>query len=94
MTVTLSPSLAAATFEALDYLTSYPYGCAEQTISNMLPWIVAPQLRAAVPEQPRALLELVTTLRARYGAGFAEAPDAVDTDSDFAAASGPKVPAA
>jgi alpha-2-macroglobulin len=36
--------------EPVAYLLHYPYGCAEQTISNMLPWIVAPQLRAAVPE--------------------------------------------
>jgi uncharacterized protein YfaS (alpha-2-macroglobulin family) len=36
--------------EPVAYLLHYPYGCAEQTISNMLPWIVAPQLRNAVPE--------------------------------------------
>ena len=37
VTVTLSPSLASALFPALDYLTSYPYGCAEQTMSSFLP---------------------------------------------------------
>ncbi len=36
--------------EPVAYLLHYPYGCAEQTISSILPWIVAPQLRAAVPE--------------------------------------------
>ncbi|MGH8091909.1 MAG: MG2 domain-containing protein [Chthoniobacterales bacterium] len=36
--------------EPVAYLLHYPYGCAEQTISNMLPWIVAPQLRTVVPE--------------------------------------------
>ncbi len=36
--------------EPVAYLLHYPYGCAEQTISSMLPWIVAPQLRSAVPE--------------------------------------------
>ena len=36
--------------EPVAYLLHYPYGCAEQTISNMLPWIAAPQLRQAVPE--------------------------------------------
>ncbi|MEO7724771.1 MAG: alpha-2-macroglobulin family protein, partial [Chthoniobacterales bacterium] len=36
--------------EPIAYLLHYPYGCAEQTISNMLPWIVAPQLRGAIPE--------------------------------------------
>ncbi|HLJ55099.1 MAG TPA: alpha-2-macroglobulin family protein, partial [Chthonomonadaceae bacterium] len=37
ITVSLAPSLAAATFDALDYLTSYPYGCSEQTMSALLP---------------------------------------------------------
>ncbi len=36
--------------EAVNYLLRYPYGCAEQTVSNMLPWIVAPELQKAVPE--------------------------------------------
>src|SRR5207245_2172896 len=30
----------AAMFEALDYLTSYPYGCAEQTMSSFLPDVI------------------------------------------------------
>jgi len=37
ITVTLAPSIASATFDALDFLTSYPYGCAEQTMSAFLP---------------------------------------------------------
>jgi uncharacterized protein YfaS (alpha-2-macroglobulin family) len=41
VTLTLSPSLASAMFDALDYLQSYPYGCAEQTMSSFLPDIVA-----------------------------------------------------
>jgi hypothetical protein len=38
--VNVSPSLAGAIFSALDYLTSYPYGCTEQTMSSFLPNIV------------------------------------------------------
>jgi len=38
--VTLSPSLAGSIFSALEYLTSYPYGCTEQTMSSFLPNIV------------------------------------------------------
>jgi alpha-2-macroglobulin len=38
--ITLSPSLAGSLFSALDYLTSYPYGCTEQTMSSFLPNIV------------------------------------------------------
>ena len=38
--VTLSSSVAGSLFNALDYLTSYPYGCTEQTMSSFLPDIV------------------------------------------------------
>jgi alpha-2-macroglobulin len=38
--VTLSPSLAGPIFEALQYLTDYPYGCAEQTMDSFLPDVV------------------------------------------------------
>lgn len=38
--ITLSPSLAGSIFSALEYLTSYPYGCTEQTMSSFLPNIV------------------------------------------------------
>lgn len=38
--ITLSPSIAGSIFGALDFLTSYPYGCTEQTMSSFLPDIV------------------------------------------------------
>ncbi len=38
--VTLSSSVAGSLFNALDYLTSYPYGCIEQTMSSFLPDVV------------------------------------------------------
>ncbi len=38
--VVLSSSYAGSIFSALDYLTSYPYGCTEQTMSTFLPNIV------------------------------------------------------
>lgn len=41
--VHLSPSVAGAVFGALDYLTSFPYGCTEQTMSSFLPNIVVTQ---------------------------------------------------
>jgi uncharacterized protein YfaS (alpha-2-macroglobulin family) len=43
VTLTLSPSLASAMLDALDYLTSYPYGCAEQTMSSFLPDVIVAQ---------------------------------------------------
>lgn len=36
----LSPSVAGALFGALDFLTNFPYGCVEQTMSSFLPNIV------------------------------------------------------
>jgi len=43
VTLTLSPSLASSLFPALDFLTSYPYGCAEQTMSSFLPDVAVAQ---------------------------------------------------
>jgi uncharacterized protein YfaS (alpha-2-macroglobulin family) len=45
----VSPSIAGALFGALDYLTSYPYGCTEQTMSSFLPNIVVAQTLKDVP---------------------------------------------
>src|SRR6185503_12015355 len=38
-----TPSIAGTLFGALDYLTSYPYGCTEQTMSSFLPNIIVAQ---------------------------------------------------
>jgi len=40
LSVRLAPSIAGSLFGALDYLTSFPYGCVEQTMSSFLPNIV------------------------------------------------------
>ena len=40
LSVSISPSIAGSIFGALDFLTSYPYGCTEQTMSSFLPDIV------------------------------------------------------
>jgi uncharacterized protein YfaS (alpha-2-macroglobulin family) len=39
----VSPSVAGSLFAALDYLTSFPYGCVEQTMSSFLPDITVQQ---------------------------------------------------
>jgi uncharacterized protein YfaS (alpha-2-macroglobulin family) len=41
--VEVAPSVAGTLFAALDYLTTYPYGCTEQTMSSFLPNIVVSQ---------------------------------------------------
>jgi uncharacterized protein YfaS (alpha-2-macroglobulin family) len=38
--VELSSSIAGSLFSALDYLTTYPYGCTEQTMSSYLPDVI------------------------------------------------------
>ena len=38
--VEVTPSIAGTLFGALDYLTTYPYGCTEQTMSSFLPNII------------------------------------------------------
>lgn len=40
LSIRVSPSIAGSLFSALDYLTSFPYGCVEQTMSGFLPDIV------------------------------------------------------
>jgi len=37
LTIEVTPSIVGTIFGALDYLTSYPYGCTEQTMSSFLP---------------------------------------------------------
>ena len=41
--IEVAPSVAATLFGALDYLTTYPYGCTEQTMSSFLPNIIVSQ---------------------------------------------------
>lgn len=38
--ISVTPSIAGALFGAIDYLTQFPYGCTEQTLSSFVPNIV------------------------------------------------------
>jgi len=40
LTVNVAPSITGSLFSALQYLTSFPYGCVEQTMSSFLPDII------------------------------------------------------
>ena len=44
-----SPSIAGTMFGALDYLTSFPYGCTEQTMSSFLPDVIVAQALKDLP---------------------------------------------
>ena len=52
--VTLSNTRAVELGEALRQVLHYPYGCVEQTTSNMLPWLVLRDLRGALPEMAKS----------------------------------------
>jgi alpha-2-macroglobulin len=43
LAITIAPSVAGTVFDALDYLTSYPWGCTEQTMSSFLPDVIVSQ---------------------------------------------------
>ena len=43
LVLSVTPSVAGTIFNALEYLTSFPYGCTEQTMSSFLPNVVVSQ---------------------------------------------------
>jgi len=57
--VVLMPSLAGSMLGALDYLTSYPWGCTEQTVSGFVPNLVVlrafKEMNVAPPERLQSL---------------------------------------
>lgn len=62
-----SPSVAGAMFGALDYLTSYPYGCTEQTMSSFLPNVIVAQ---TVKEVKSASISTGNDLRQKVQRGL------------------------
>ncbi len=44
--IDVSPTIAGSLFSALEYLTSYPYGCTEQTMSSYLPNVIVAETLA------------------------------------------------
>ncbi len=62
-----SPSVAGAMFGALDYLTGYPYGCTEQTMSRFLPNIIVAQ---AVKDVKTASISTGNDLNKKVKAGL------------------------
>ena len=70
VTIALAPSLAGSVLGALDFLTAYPYGCTEQTLSSFLPNLLVTRaltdLKLAPTERLSALDRQVSRRQARY----------------------------
>ncbi len=55
--VSLAPSLAGSMLGALDFLTSYPYGCTEQILSSFVPTLVVSRTLASLGLSPTERLQ-------------------------------------
>lgn len=68
----LAPSLAGSMLGALDFLTGYPYGCTEQTLSSFLPNLVVARTLAQLKLTPT---ERLSRLDRQVTAGIARLAD-------------------
>jgi alpha-2-macroglobulin len=66
ISVALAPSMAGSLLGALDFLTGYPYGCTEQTLSSFLPNLLVTR---ALTELKLAPTERLTALDRMVSAG-------------------------
>ncbi|MFM8532265.1 MAG: alpha-2-macroglobulin family protein, partial [Acidimicrobiia bacterium] len=67
ISVSLAPSLAGSVLGALDFLTEYPYGCTEQTVSSFLPNLLVTR---ALTELKLAPTERLSALDRQVSAGI------------------------
>ena len=75
-----SPSIAGTLFGALDYLTSFPYGCTEQTMSSFLPDLLVSQ---ALSKLGVPLKESTARLHAQVAAGLQKLNDTHHSDGGW-----------
>lgn len=62
--VEISPSRLQEAAEAIRAVLTYPYGCAEQTTSSLMPWFSARDLRDAVPALDKTDAEIEAAIAA------------------------------
>ncbi len=67
VSIALAPSLAGSMLGALDFLTKYPYGCTEQTISSFLPNLLVTR---ALTELKLAPTERLSALDRQVSSGL------------------------
>jgi uncharacterized protein YfaS (alpha-2-macroglobulin family) len=59
VSVSLAPSMAGSLLGALDFLTSFPYGCTEQTLSSFLPNVLVTRTLAQLKLVPTERLSVL-----------------------------------
>jgi alpha-2-macroglobulin len=59
VSVSLAPSMAGSLLGALDFLTSFPYGCTEQTLSSFLPNVMVTRTLAQLKLVPTERLSIL-----------------------------------
>ncbi len=80
VTVSLAPSLAGSVLGALDFLTNYPYGCTEQTVSSFLPNLLVTR---ALTELKIVPTERLSALDRQVSAGLQRLYDAQHDDGGW-----------
>ena len=70
--IALAPSLAGSVLGALDFLTDYPYGCTEQTLSSFLPNLLVTR---ALTEMKLAPTERLSSLDRMISSGLTRVYD-------------------
>jgi alpha-2-macroglobulin len=78
--ISLAPSLAGSLLGALDFLTSFPYGCTEQTLSSFLPNVLVTRTLAQLKLVPTERLSL---LDRQVGAGVRRLMDLQHDDGGW-----------
>ena len=78
--ITASPSITGTLFSALDYLTGFPYGCTEQTMSGFLPDVLVSQ---ALSKLGVPLKESPAKLHAQVAAGLQKLNDTHHADGGW-----------
>ena len=80
ISISLAPSLAGSLLGALDFLTSFPYGCTEQTMSSFLPNLLVLRTLAELKLAPT---ERLSVLDRQVAAGLRRVSDLQHEDGGW-----------